>query len=128
MICNMLSLLEYIDHPRFHCNFISASDLIKFILTFSSVILISIGSMKLLEGLYITFFNDNNYIQLVSSFTTDNQTLMGHIYTNLPESEASSHILEIYFLFCYLPISQKRLHFDIISIHFVHILTVRHQI
>ena len=55
MICHMLSLLEYIDHPRFHCNFISASDLIKFILTFSSVILISIGSMKLLEGLYRTF-------------------------------------------------------------------------
>ena len=55
MICHMLSLLEYIDHPRFHCNFISAPDLIKFILTFSSVILISIGSMKLLEGLYITF-------------------------------------------------------------------------
>ena len=72
----MLPLLEYIDHPRFHCNFISASDLIKFILTFSSVILKSIGSMKLLEDLYITFFNDNNYRQLVSSFTTDNQTLM----------------------------------------------------
>ena len=47
--------------------------------------------------LYNFFINDNNYRQLVSSFTTDNQTLIDHIYTNLPESEASSHILETYF-------------------------------
>ena len=47
--------------------------------------------------LYNFFINDNNYRQLVSSFTTDNQTLVDHIYTNLPESEASSHILETYF-------------------------------
>ena len=33
--------------------------------------------------------NDNNYRQLVSSATTDNQTLIYHIYTNLPESQAS---------------------------------------
>ena len=46
--------------------------------------------------LYNFFINDN-YRQLVSSFTTDNQTLIDHIYTNLPESEASSHILETYF-------------------------------
>ena len=78
--------------------------------------------------LYNFFINDNNYRQLVISFTTDNQTLIDHIYTNLPKSEASSHILETYFSFCYPPISQKRLHFDIISIHFVHILIVRHQI
>ena len=48
--------------------------------------------------LYNFFINDNNYRQLVSSFTTDNQILVDHIYTNLPESEASSHILESYFL------------------------------
>ena len=47
--------------------------------------------------LYNFFINDNNYRQLVSSFTPDNQTLIDHIYTNLPESEASSHILETYF-------------------------------
>ena len=58
----------------------------------------SIGLMKSLECLYATFFmNGNNYRQLVSSFTTDNQTLIYHIYTNLPESGASSHILETYF-------------------------------
>ena len=43
------------------------------------------------------FFINDNYRQLVSSFTTDNQTLIDHIYTNLSESEASSHILETYF-------------------------------
>ena len=47
--------------------------------------------------LYNFFINDYNYRQLVSSFTTDNQTLIDHIYTNLPESQASSHILETYF-------------------------------
>ena len=51
--------------------------------------------MKPIEGFYITFFiNDNNYRQLVSSVTTDNQILIDHIYTNLPETQASSHILE----------------------------------
>ena len=29
--------------------------------------------------------------------TTDKQTLIDHIYTNLPESQAKSHILETYF-------------------------------
>ena len=48
--------------------------------------------------LYNFFIDDNNYRQLVSSFTTYNQTLIDHIYTNLPESETSSHILETYFL------------------------------
>ena len=47
--------------------------------------------------LYNFSINDNNYRQLISSFTTDNQTLIYHIYTNLPESEASSYILETYF-------------------------------
>ena len=47
--------------------------------------------------LYNFFINDNNYRQLVSNVTTDNQTLIDHIYTNLPESQSSSHILETYF-------------------------------
>ena len=47
--------------------------------------------------LYNFFINDHNYRQLVSDVTTDNLTLIDHIYTNLPESQASSHILETYF-------------------------------
>jgi ATP-dependent DNA helicase PIF1 len=47
--------------------------------------------------LYNFFINENNYRQLVDSFTTDNNTLIDHIYTNLPESQAKSHILETYF-------------------------------
>ena len=43
------------------------------------------------------FINDHNYMQLVSHVTTDNRTLIDHIYTNLPESQVSSHILETYF-------------------------------
>ena len=43
------------------------------------------------------FVNDHNYMQLVSNVTTDNRTLIDHIYTNLPESQVSSHILETYF-------------------------------
>ena len=43
------------------------------------------------------FVNDHNYMQLVSHVTTDNRTLIDHIYTNLPESQVSSHILETYF-------------------------------
>ena len=31
------------------------------------------------------FINDHNYMQLVSNVTTDNRTLIDHIYTNLPE-------------------------------------------
>ena len=47
--------------------------------------------------LYNFFVNDNNYRQLVCSTTTDNKTLIDHIYTNLPESQARSHILQTYF-------------------------------
>ena len=43
------------------------------------------------------FINDRNYMQLVSNVTTDNRTLIDHIYTNLPESQVSSDILETYF-------------------------------
>ena len=47
--------------------------------------------------LYNFFISDHNYRQLVSNVTTDNQTLIDHIYTNLPNSQASSQILETYF-------------------------------
>ena len=43
------------------------------------------------------FINNHNYMQLVSNVTTDNRTLIDHIYTNLPESQVSSRILETYF-------------------------------
>ena len=47
--------------------------------------------------LYNLFINDNNYRQLISSYTTDNQTTIDHIYTNLPESQAKGHTLETSF-------------------------------
>ena len=47
--------------------------------------------------LYNFFIVHRNYRQLVSGVTTDNQTLIDHIYTNLPESQAISIILETYF-------------------------------
>ena len=37
--------------------------------------------------LYNLFVNNNNYRQLISSYTTDNQTTIDHIYTNLPQSQ-----------------------------------------
>ena len=46
--------------------------------------------------LYNLFVN-NNYRQLVSCYTTDNQTTIDHIYTNLPQSQTKVHILETYF-------------------------------
>ena len=47
--------------------------------------------------LYNLFVNCNNYRQLISTYTTDNQTTIDHVYTNLPESQANAHILETYF-------------------------------
>jgi hypothetical protein len=54
--------------------------------------------MKPIEGLYIISLNrnDNKYRQSVSIFITNNQTLIDHIYTNLPESQAKSYILETF--------------------------------
>lgn len=43
------------------------------------------------------FIREKNYRQLVSSYTTDNRTTIDHIYTNLPESQVTVHILETYF-------------------------------
>jgi len=47
--------------------------------------------------LYNLFVRDNNYRQLVSSYTTDNKTCIDHIYTNLPKSQVNTLILETYF-------------------------------
>lgn len=47
--------------------------------------------------LYNFFIIDRHYRQLISSYTTDNQTIIDHIYTNLPESQITAHILETYF-------------------------------
>ena len=46
--------------------------------------------------LFNFFIRENNYRQLVSSHTTDNRTTIDHIYTNLPESQVTVHILETY--------------------------------
>ncbi len=40
---------------------------------------------------------ENNYRQLISEFTTDNRTLIDHLYSNLIEEEIHSGILESYF-------------------------------
>lgn len=41
--------------------------------------------------------NNYKYRQLITSFTTNNRTIIDHIYTNLPMSQAKGHILETYF-------------------------------
>ena len=43
------------------------------------------------------FVNENNYRQLITSYTNDSRTTIDHIYTNLPESQVHVHILESYF-------------------------------
>jgi hypothetical protein len=55
--------------------------------------------MKPIErlNLYNLFINDRiNYRQSVSTFITDNQTLIDHIYTNFAESQVKSQILETF--------------------------------
>ena len=47
--------------------------------------------------LYNLFIIDHSYRQLVSCYTTDTRTTIDHIYTNLPENQVNSHILETYF-------------------------------
>ncbi len=42
--------------------------------------------------LYSFFVDQKNNRQLVSDVTTDNQTLIDHIYTNLPDSQTSSYM------------------------------------
>ena len=42
--------------------------------------------------LYNLFVICNNYRQLISTYTTDNQTTIDHVYTNLPESQDLHHL------------------------------------
>ena len=48
-------------------------------------------------SLYNFFITQNGYRQLVSCSTTDSNTCIDHIYTNLPEMQTSYQILETYF-------------------------------
>lgn len=43
------------------------------------------------------FIRNHNYRQLVSCYTTDNNTSIDHIYTNLPKAHIDFQILETYF-------------------------------
>ena len=47
--------------------------------------------------LYNLLVRDNGYKQLISSFTTDNKTLIDHIYTNILHLDIQSGVLETYF-------------------------------
>ena len=47
--------------------------------------------------LYNFFINNHGYRQLVKCTTTDNNTCIDHIYTNLPESQITFQILETHF-------------------------------
>ena len=47
--------------------------------------------------LYNFLLRDNGYRQLVSCSTTDSNTCIDHIYTNLPEAQAHFQTLETYF-------------------------------
>ena len=49
------------------------------------------------QSLYNLMLRENDYRQLISSFTTDNRTLIDHLYTNLIEEEINAGILETYF-------------------------------
>ena len=40
---------------------------------------------------------DNGYKQLISSYTTDNKTLIDHIYTNILHLDIQSGVLETHF-------------------------------
>lgn len=40
---------------------------------------------------------ENNYQQLITEFTTDNQTVIHHLYTNIIEEEIHAGILKTYF-------------------------------
>ena len=42
-------------------------------------------------------FVQQNYKQLISQYTTDNRTIIDHIYTNIPDLYVNSGILETYF-------------------------------
>jgi hypothetical protein len=49
------------------------------------------------QPLYNVMVRDDGYRQLICDVTTDNHTLIDHIFTNIPDSETSSGTLETYF-------------------------------
>jgi hypothetical protein len=49
------------------------------------------------QSLYNLMIRENNYRQLISGFTTDNRTVIDHLYTNIIEEEIHAGILETYF-------------------------------
>ena len=49
------------------------------------------------QPLFNLMIIENNYKQLISSFTTDNRTLIDHLFTNLDVKEISAGVLETYF-------------------------------
>ena len=49
---------------------------------------------RLLHNLFVT---ERKYKQLISHYTTDNRTVIDHIYTNIPDLYLTSGILETYF-------------------------------
>jgi hypothetical protein len=49
------------------------------------------------QSLYNLMVVQNHYRQLITGFTTDNRTLIDHLYTNLIEEEIEAGILETYF-------------------------------
>ena len=49
------------------------------------------------QSLYNLMLIENSYRQLISGFTTDNGTLIDHLYTNIIEEDIHAGILETYF-------------------------------
>ena len=49
------------------------------------------------QSLYNVMIRDNGYMQLITSYTTDNNTLIDHIYTNITNMEVDSGNIETYF-------------------------------
>ena len=49
------------------------------------------------QPLYNVMVTDNSYRQLICGVTTDNQTLIDHIFTNISDTETESGVLEAYF-------------------------------
>ncbi len=49
------------------------------------------------QSLYNLMVVENSYRQIISGFTTDNGTLIDHLYTDLIEEEIHAGILETYF-------------------------------
>ena len=49
------------------------------------------------RSIYNLLVRDNGYKQLISSYTTDNKTLIDHIYTNILHLDIQSGVLETYF-------------------------------